>query len=372
MKITPCNIRADLPEVELYMKKTLLIATTYLCKDGLTEIVLRILKTAPADAMGIALAEGCDADLESELSKWGQLYFLPSRKKRLPFYMTALQKLIAREGYQAVHIHGNSATMAFDLLASFFGGASVRITHVHNCAPQPLLKQKTLGTLLNHLVTCPVACSAASGKMLYTKPFTILTNGVDCARFSFNANVRGSVRRELGIEETFVVGHIGRFSPQKNQMRLLHIFSALLRIQPNSVLLLCGEGEDLEECRQEAERLKISGRVLFPGKVEQPQDYYQAMDVFVLPSLFEGLPLVGVEAQASGLPCVFSDTITRETGIAPWCAFVSLEESDECWADTILNITAPDRGAASQLVAEAGYTEQALRDQIIKLYDGMK
>lgn len=354
------------------MRKILLIATTRLCKDGLTEIFLRIAKTLREDEAGIALAEGCDLSVEAELQKWGRLYFLPSRKKNLPSYLLSLRNLIAQEGYEAVHIHGNSATMAFDLLAACLGGASVRITHVHNCAPQPLLKQKTLGVLLNRLVTRPVACSEAAGKMLYTRPFTVLTNGVDCKRFSFSQEIRAAVRNELHISDAFVVGHIGRFSQQKNHRRLLHIFAALLRLRPNAVLLLCGEGEDMRGCREEAAKLNIANSVLFLGKVEQPQNYYQAMDVFVLPSLFEGLPLVGVEAQCAGLPCVFSDAITKETGILPNCVFLPLEAPDASWADAIVNSRVADRASTAELVAKAGYTEQALQEQIRELYSRAK
>lgn len=354
------------------MRRILLIATTRLCKDGLTEILLRIARTVGENAAGIALAEGCDRSVEAELRKWGRLYVLPSRKKNLPSYLLSLRNLIAREGYEIVHIHGNSATMAFDLLAAFLGGATVRITHVHNCAPQPLLKQKTLGVLLNRLVTRPVACSEAAGKMLYTRPFTVLTNGVDCKRFSFSPEIRAAIRNELHISDAFVVGHIGRFSPQKNHRRLLRIFASLLQLRPSAVLLLCGEGEDMAGCREEAAKLDIADSVLFLGKVEQPQNYYQAMDVFVLPSLFEGLPLVGVEAQCAGLPCVFSDAITKETGILPNCVFLPLEAPDASWADAIVNRRVPDRASAAELVAKAGYTEQALREQIQELYNKAK
>lgn len=354
------------------MRKILLIATTRLCKDGLTEILLRIAKTLQKDETRVALAEGCDPSVEAELRQWGRLHVLPSRKKNLPSYLLSLRNLIAREGYEVVHIHGNSATMAFDLLAACLGGASVRITHVHNCAPQPLLKQKTLGVLLNRLVTRPVACSEAAGKMLYTRPFTVLTNGIDCQRFSFSPEIRAAVRNELHISDAFVVGHIGRFSPQKNHRRLLRIFASLLQLRPNAVLLLCGEGEDLAGCREEAAKLNIADSVLFLGKVEQPQNYYQAMDVFVLPSLFEGLPLVGVEAQCAGLPCVFSDAITKETGILPNCVFLPLEAPDASWADAIVNSRVPDRASAAELVAKAGYTEQALQKQIRELYSRAK
>lgn len=355
------------------MGKILLIATTRLCKDGLTEIVLRIAKTASmSEQIGIALPEGCDAAVAAELRKYGHLYFLPSRKKKLPMYLLSLRKLVARESYETVHIHGNSATMAFDLAAAWLGGAKNRITHTHNCARQPYLKQKTLGTALNWLVTCPVACSEASGKMLYTKPFTILTNGVDCKRFSFSPRIRAAVRKELGVGNAYVIGHIGRFSQQKNQLRLLHIFSALLKIHPNAVLLLCGEGEGLEKCRQAANRLNIREKVIFQGKVDNPQDYYQAMDVFVLPSLFEGLPLVGVEAQASGLPCVFSDTITREAGILPQTRFLPLEAPDTQWAQAIIDTGTGDRSLAAQKVAQKGYSIAALNDQLISLYSALR
>lgn len=144
------------------MGKILLIATTRLCKDGLTEIVLRIAQTVSvSEQIGFALPEGCGAAVEAELRKYGHLYFLPSRKKKLPMYLLSLRKLVAQERYETAHIHGSSATMAFDLAVAWLGGAKNRITHTHNCARQPYLKQKTLGTVLNWLVTCPVACSEA-------------------------------------------------------------------------------------------------------------------------------------------------------------------------------------------------------------------
>ena len=125
----------------------------------------------------------------------------------------------------------------------------------------------------------------------------------------------------------------------------------------------------MERCRREAEELRIADKVLFAGKVEQPQRYYQAMDVFVLPSLFEGLPLVGVEAQASGLPCVFSDAITDETRIIPECIFLPLGESDRLWAERILSVTVPNRAEAVLYVEQAGYTDAVLRDQVRELYE---
>lgn len=198
------------------MKKVLLIATTRLTMDGLTEILLRVARIAAREYLvGFALGEGCSADIQPQLEAIGSVYQLPSRKKKLPCYMAALAALVQKKGYEVVHIHGNSATMAFDLLAVWAGGATVRITHCHNCAHQPALKQATLGRLLNRLVTDPVACSRATGEMLYTRPFRVLVNGIDCERFSFSPSVREQMRAKLGLQDCFVVGHIGRFSQQK-------------------------------------------------------------------------------------------------------------------------------------------------------------
>ena len=351
------------------MKKVLLIATTRLSMDGLTEILLRVARIAAREySVGFALGEGCSTDIQPQLEAIGSVYELPSRKKQLPFYMAALASLVKKEGYEVVHIHGNSATMAFDLLAAWAGGATVRITHCHNCAYQPALKQVTLGKLLNRLVTDPVACSRAAGEMLYTRPFRVLVNGIDCERFSFVPSVREQMRQKLGLQDCFVVGHIGRFSQQKNHTRLLHIFKAVLQQKPQARLLLCGRGENFEQSQQEADALGITGKVLFCGNVKRPEDYLQAMDVFVLPSLFEGLPIVGVEAQASGLPCIFADTITQEVKILPQTQFLALAQPDEVWAECIVQTKPMERSLAGHRVESAGFAEENLDRQVCALY----
>ena len=361
--------RGRAEERQVAMKKVLLIATTRLSMDGLTEILLRVARIAAREySVDFALGEGCSTEIQPQLEAIGSVYELPSRKKQLPFYMAVLAALVKKKGYEVVHIHGNSATMAFDLLAAWAGGATVRITHCHNCAYQPALKQATLGKLLNRLVTDPVACSHAAGEMLYTRPFRVLVNGIDCERFSFVPSVREQVRQKLGLQGCFVVGHIGRFSQQKNHTRLLHIFKAILQQKPQARLLLCGRGENFEQSQQEADALGIAGKVLFCGNVKRPEDYLQAMDVFVLPSLFEGLPIVGVEAQASGLPCIFADTITQEVKILPQTQFLALTQPDEVWAECIVQTKPMERSLAGHRVESAGFAEENLDRQVCALY----
>lgn len=347
----------------------LTIATTKLCTDGLTEMLIEIAKAiSNRCSVSFALDESVAPDVLEKLTSIGQVWNMPSRRKQPVMYMLALYRLMKRKCFDCVHIHGNSATMAIDLFPAYMAGIATRITHVHNCAKQSFIKQQTLGRILNKLVTNPVACSKAAGKMLYHNRFTVITNGIDCTRFSFSAESRHRIRQELHLENMLVIGHIGRFSKQKNHLRLLRIFAAVLKKQPNSRLLLCGSGENEPLCREEAKKAGMSEKILFLGEVTNPEDYLSAMDVFVLPSLFEGLPLVGVEAQASGLPCVFSDKITEEAAILNTSQFLSLSESDDVWAEAILCCHPGDRSTAAANANAAGYDRQKMYAQVTALY----
>ena len=348
----------------------LVVATTRLCNDGLTAMLIRCAEAAAeVHKVDFALGESAETEIFAELKKIGDVYDLSSRKYGLTGYMKRLTNTVRQGAYEAVHIHGNSATMAFDLLAAKKGGARIRITHGHNCAKQPLIKQKTLGVLLNRLVTKPASCSMEAGKMLYNKEFAVIPNGIDCERFRFIPEKREKKRKELGLDECFVIGHLGRFTAQKNQGRLIRIFQSVKERNSEARLILIGEGEDRERCQQATRKLGIADDVMFVGQTKQPEDYYAAMDVLVMPSLFEGLPLAGVESQANGLSCVFSETITREADITGENYFVSLEAEDAVWAEIILKAKAGDRENAAALVRERGYDAEMIKEQVLKLYE---
>lgn len=352
-----------------YPTKILVVATTPLCVDGLTEVLVNIAgiaKESGKAAVSFALGEGAEAQTENRLKQIGQVHLLPGRKKHLLSYIKALENLVRNGRYDIVHIHGNSSTMALDLFAC--RAAGIRITHCHNWARQPALKSLTLGTIMNRLVTCPVACSRRAGEALYSKPFTVIRNGINPEKFRFSAGTREAVRKELGLENAFIVGHIGRFTEQKNHVRLIRIFEAVLRSRPEAVLILCGTGELEQEIRQEAARRGLENKARFMGVVQNPQDYLMAMDAFVLPSLFEGLPLVGIEAQATGLHCVFADTITDEAAVLPETEFVSLEEPDEKWAEIICENRMTNRKNAADVIESAGYGMDTVREQVKALY----
>ena len=204
---------------------------------------------------------------------------------------------------------------------------------------------------------------------MYKKPYSVIVNGINCERFKFNPQTRAEIRQSLNLGDSLVIGHIGHFNTQKNQERLISIFSNLLEIYPDAKLILCGSGETLEECKRLAEH---NDQVIFLPETHSPEKLFAAMDVFVLPSLFEGLPLVGVEAQASGLPCVFSDSITCEVKILDSCKFVSLKETNYIWMTEILNAGTKEmldnRGNAAREVSIAGFDEKIVKGQVLDLY----
>ena len=138
---------------------------------------------------------------------------------------------------------------------------------------------------------------------------------MDISRFVFDEKKRTEMRQELGINNEYVIGHVGRFNLQKNHEYLLRIFKEVRVRVPDAKLLLLGDGELFSSIKKLAEEFEIADSVIFAGVHKDVEDYYQAMDIFVLPSLFEGLPVTGIEAQYSGLPCLFSDEITKEVKI---------------------------------------------------------
>ena len=209
----------------------------------------------------------------------------------------------------------------------------------------------------NRDLTDRFACSRKAGEMLFgASPFTVLPNGVDTGAFArHDPEARARLREHLGVaEDEILLGHVGRFSAQKNHAGLLRIFAAALQRRPNARLLLLGQGPLEAETRALAQELGVADRVIFAGVRTNVQVFYHAMDAFLLPSLFEGLPVVLVEAQAAGLPCFVSDTIDRGAAFADGVHFLPLGDTD-AWAaalagaDLARNPARPGPGAGRRV-----------------------
>jgi glycosyltransferase involved in cell wall biosynthesis len=229
----------------------------------------------------------------------------------------------------------------------------VRIAHAHNEYLTHDFKTLVRDYFRHHLspyITQGFACSQSAGRWLFGEDMMtsgeveIVQNAIDLHKYSYSSSLRQQERAELGIKgDELVVGSVGRLSPQKNQSFLLKVFAETKRLRPQSVLLLVGEGELKRTLRQEAADLGIAESVRFVGSVPNVWDYLQAMDIFIFPSLYEGLGMSLIEAQATGLPCYASDTIPGEADVTGLVTYLSLEKNAKYWAKKIVMDQKPDR-----------------------------
>lgn len=263
-----------------------------------------------------------------------------------------------------VHSH-NGAMGYYAVKSAKDAGLPIRIAHAHNTQiirdskyPLKLLCIK----LLPGAATDWWGCGRDAGLFYFGEKRWknagfILHNAIALEKFRYQPENRNRLRQEHQLEKCFVVGHVGRFNTQKNHTRLLDIFAAVAKAAPDARLALIGVGE-LEQSTQEKVRtLGLQDKVLFLGQMANVNEWYQAMDCFVLPSLFEGLPVVGVEAQAAGLPCFFSDRVTDEILLLPNACRIPLQAGDEEWAGKILAAKQADhdRAQGEGIVRQAGY-----------------
>lgn len=263
--------------------------------------------------------------------------------------------------YRVVHAHLITCSV-WALRQAARAGVPVRISHSHTAFPTFNLARlpiRVYGRIWsNRYPTHRFACSKAAGVWLFgaRDDVRVVPNAVDAARFRFNAERRASLREELNLDGKLVVGHVGRFQSVKNHAFLIDIFERVHRLRNDSALMLVGDGGLRDEIAGKVKEKGLTDCVIFTGVRDDVNDLMQAMDVFLFPSLFEGLPVTLVEAQAAGLPVVASDAITDEVAITELVEFMSLTESPEVWAERVLQAAAKhERGDRSREVAEAGY-----------------
>ena len=263
-----------------------------------------------------------------------------------------------------VHAH-NEAMGYYALKSAKDAGIKVRIAHAHNTQiikdyKYPL--KMVCKQLLPGAATDYWSCGRDAGIYYYgekrwKESGFILHNAIDTTRFTFRQEARDNQRKLHNLEDCFVIGHVGRFNVQKNHTRLLDIFAEVLKTVPEARLALIGTGELEESVKEKAKALGIQDKVLFLGQMGDVSEWYMAMDCFVLPSLFEGLPVVGIEAQATGLPCVFSNKVTDEVLLSPGARRVALDADNAEWAKTIIStrLSATDRTLGAETIRRAGY-----------------
>lgn len=278
------------------------------------------------------------------------------------FIKNAIQtsSFFKKHHYDIIHVHANALLYTWALICAKRDGVKCRIIHSHNAAMAHMIllpihkwnKRRICG-----LATDFFACSDDAGRWMFPEKYTVIPNAIDLHAFSFNQNKREEVRKRLGIgENELVLGHIGRFAKQKNHTFLLDIFSEVAKKRPDSRLVLVGDGELRQEIEEKALRLNLKDRVLFLGARADVADIVNCFDVFVFPSIYEGLGIVVIEAQANGL-CVISSEAVPDQAVFSDIQRLSIQENAAFWAGQILQTDIRRKNVADALTA-AGFDVQ--------------
>lgn len=301
-------------------------------------------------------------------------YYLCSRQKAFFKYLYQLKKILKEDSFDIIHIHGNSGTMAVEArIAKKYSNARV-IVHLHNstCSHPKLFGPDSLLTrIMKRNADCLVACSKLAGDWLYKDHYVVLPNAIDLERFAFNAEKRKFIRGQYKIsDDTFVIGHVGVFNEQKNHAFLLRVFAEYLKFNSNSRLLLVGDGAKKEDVVSLAKSLNIYDKVIFAGTQQDMPAFYSAFDIFVFPSLWEGLGIVDIEAQASGLTVLNSTAIPSEVKLSDRVVFKKIDDGVVFWATQIeeLRVNYKDRYAPLEQLKECGYDVRDQASRLLQIY----
>jgi len=309
----------------------------------------------------------------------GQVFVSPGLNPlHFPKYKRFVADLVHTDPeIKIVHAH-NEAMGYYALKSAKDAGVRVRIAHAHNTQiirdykyPLKLVcKQLLPGAATDYWSCGRDAGVYYYGEKRWRESGFILRNAINVPRFAFRQEERDRLRRLHGLDGCFVIGHVGRFNVQKNHSRLLDIFAEIVKAVPDARLALIGVGELEQPVKEKARALGFQDKTLFLGQMADVSGWYHAMDCFVLPSLFEGLPVVGIEAQAAGLPCFFSDRVTDEVLLSPEARRISLQAEDAEWAGEIMAArhSKTDRARGADVVRRAGYDIRTEAQKLQEIY----
>ncbi len=304
------------------------------------------------------------------------IYELPKENKYSYKVSRKIRSIIKEGKYDIVHVNmpGHVGFETLKMARQY--GIGKRIFHAHN--PRNNLNLKTVIStkvydyLLQREATELVACSKSAGNSRFgNKDFQVLKNVIDTDRFVYRLEDRRYIREKLHIEKKVVVGVVGRFAAQKNPEFLLECFAEYNKLNKESVLLWIGDGELQEKIQDRAKNMGLKGACLFVGRKKNIEKWYSAMDLFLLPSKFEGMGIVFLEAQCTGLPCFGSTNVPIETEVTELMHRISLKQEANYWATAMKKVTdmSGDRRSRASEFINAGYTHEATKSDLLNMYE---
>lgn len=322
------------------MKRILVINTVRFKFNGITSTIVNSYSRFDSKKYVIDyLITNPDYDenvLEKLKNSNSNFYFL--NRKRIMSYLVGLTHLIQSNKYHAVHVNGNSATMALEMTVALYKKIPLRLAHCHTSKTEHPMINKLLLPAFRHSYTHALACSHQAGQWLFEEHFIELPNGIDAEKYYYAEECRAAVRKKFALEDRFVIGHIGVFHESKNHKMLFAVTKEILKRSYNAHLLLVTGTDDLPKNIEELiSEFGLDNRVTILHKRNDVPSLIQAMDCFVFPSKWEGFGLAVLEAQAGDLPCYVSDKVSREVAVSDCVNFISLDESPRRWAEVICN-----------------------------------
>lgn len=360
-------------------KKVIVQSITHMNRGGAETFIMNVFRNIDKDKYDMwFLLSSENGDYIKEITDLGgRIFTIGTRHDGLK-YIANIYDFFKKHGKEidVVHMHTSSLSSLEILWMAKMFGIRKRIIHSHNTNQDGLI-HKALHylnkPLLRFVATDCLACSQVAATWLYSHTgmannVKVINNGVDVDKFRFSPVLRANKRKELGISsDALVLIHVGRFCDVKNHNYLVRLFANLQKSVPNSKLILVGRGELQAEIRRLTVELGIDKDVIFAGLQEDVSPWLQAADVFVMPSFYEGLPVALVEAQTSGISVVCSSNVSKEAKINPNCRFLSLDEPDEVWIDSIKELSGI-RNVNTDNITSAGYdirnTVKELEDKV--------
>lgn len=314
-------------------------------------------------------------EYEQELIQHGcKIFHIDSPNTGYKKFVETLKDLIREYGYTAVHAH-TMFNAGWAMYAAKSMGVPVRVAHAHSALEnQGGVRVKLYEATMRHMIlscaTDLVACGEKAGIRLfgekaYRQRGRLILNGIDTEKYQFNEEKRREIRNRLGLEDSFVIGHVGHLTGIKNQKFLLERMSQILEITPHAKLLLLGDGEDRTMLEGKIAELAVQDCVTMTGNVPNVGDYLSAMDVFAFPSLFEGMPLSIVEVQANGLPCILSTGVPKDVYLTDLIQPLGLDEPEK-WAEAICNGKRKNPQSYGELMKQSGFH---VKEVMRKFYD---
>ena len=366
------------------MNKVLFITDTLSKSSGITSVIVNYLTNINYNKVKIDVLTfgNYDNEIVSKLSSLGaEMYFMPHLKiTTILKTISDLKCFFKKHNYEIVHSHFSQMDCLIFPIAQKYGNVKHTISHSHNTK----YSDSKLKSIRNYIMCLPIpyiadtwaACSELAGIFLYGGKFKtspkslVINNAINIDNFTFDEGIRNKYRSELNLtEKDIAIGMVGSLRPQKNHCFMLEVFNELIKHNPTKKyrLIIAGDGSERKNVEELICKYNLSEKVILLGRRTDANKLLQAFDIFVLPSLYEGLPVVGVEAQTSGLPCLMSDTITREVGITDY-EYISLNSIAK-WVEAIENITikTEKRCLSAELVSQKGFNIE-LEAKKLELY----